>query len=167
MRYKTRTLMLLPAVCAVGLVCNRIPVGAWSGARWVNLSVLVVDGSSGRPIPGASVELIHPIDDERPPVKGRTGANGRVVLRNLFYSGGVAYPIGGTEHVTFSPFVIRVTCDGFSEFCAALTPPLSGMAYERATDPPLNLKYPVTGPVEIPLTRSSGGRGKAAELPEG
>jgi len=55
----------------------------------VNLSVVVVDGSTGSPIPGAEVELIHPFDDERTPVKGRTNAAGRVVLRNLV---GVQWP---------------------------------------------------------------------------
>ena len=64
MRCRTRTLLLLPVVCAVALVCNRIPVSSWSGARWVTLTVLVVDGGSGRPIPGAEVELIHPFDGD-------------------------------------------------------------------------------------------------------
>ena len=102
-------------------------------------------------------------------MRGRTGADGRVLLRNLFYAGGVSYPVGSIEHVTFSPFVIRVAVEGFTEFRASLTPPLSGVPDGMATDPPRNLSYPVSGPVTIPLTRSTGGsrRGRSEGTPEG
>src|SRR3954452_12772311 len=124
MRYKILTLLLVPVVCATALVCARIPVTSWSGAQWVNLPVLVVDGSSGRPISQAEFELIHPFDDERAPVSGSTDAEGHVVLRNLFYASGVDYLVGGTEHVTFSPFMLRATAKGFSEFRASLAKPV-------------------------------------------
>jgi hypothetical protein len=158
------TVAIVAVVCAVGLTCNRIPISAWSGAKWVNLTVLVVDSRTGRPIWGAEVELIHPFDDERSPVKGRTDAAGRVVLRNLFPGGGVDYLVGGTEHLTFRPFVLQVTSDGYSEFRAPLAPPFvpdnrdtpTGVPDENVTAPPLNLTYPVTGPVKIPLARSKG-----------
>jgi hypothetical protein len=168
MSYRLRTLLLVPVVCAVGLACTRIPVTAWSGAQWVNLTILVVDGGSGVPISGAEVELIHPFDDERPPVRGSTEADGRVVLRHRFYASGVDYLVGSTSHVTFSPFVIRVTAKGCTEFRASLARP-DGASYQMATAPPLNLSYPALRPVRISLSRLSGNASGArfAEPPEG
>jgi hypothetical protein len=126
--------------------------------------ILVVEGSSGRPISQAEVELIHPFDDERSPVRGWTEADGRVVLQNRFYASGVDYLVGKTKHVTFSPFVIRVAAVGFSEFRASLARP-AAEPDKMATLIPLNLSYPVTEPVKIPMWRTSGdaGVGKSAE----
>jgi len=154
MRYKVRTLLLLPVACTAGLVCSRAPVSHWSGAKPVNLPILVVDRISGRPMPNAEVELIQPYDDERPPVKARTGPDGRVVLRNLFHACGSDYVIGGSESVTFSPWLIRVAAPGARPFCAALAPPASEPSV-RETGPCLNLSYPVSGPVRIALDRSN------------
>jgi hypothetical protein len=39
MSYRLRTLLLVPVVCAVGLVCTRIPMTTWSGAQWVGLPI--------------------------------------------------------------------------------------------------------------------------------
>jgi len=102
----------------------------------VSLAFLVVDGGSGRPVPDAEVELL-PFDAERLPVRARTGADGRVVLRDWYRAGGVDYLVGGTVHVTFRPFVPRVAGRGFSEFRAPLVP-VAAVPYERATAPPLN-----------------------------
>jgi hypothetical protein len=154
------TLLLVWVVCAIVLVGTRTRVTSWSGAQWVNLPVVVVDGSSGRPISQAEVELIHRFDDERAPVRGRTDADGHVELRNLFYASGVDYLVGGTKHVSFSPFMIRATSKGFSEFRASLARPVHA-AYEKATAPPLNLRYPVSEPVKIRLTPSSGDAGSS------
>jgi hypothetical protein len=159
MRYKIRTLLLVPIVCTIGLVCSRIPVTSWSGAQLVNLPVVVVDGKSGRPISRAEVELFHSFAYERAPVSGRTDADGQVVLRNWFYASGVDYLVGGTEHVTFSPFMIRATAKGFSEFRAFLAGPVDA-ADVKATAPPLNLRYPVSEPVKVPLTPSSPDAGR-------
>jgi hypothetical protein len=123
----------------------------------VDLSVLVVDSASGRPIPGAEVEIIRPIDDERQPVKGRTDVVGRVVLCNLFYASRTSYLVGATDRVRFSPFVIRVTAEDFSEFCAHLAPSDDRpYPYKLTTAPPMNLTYPVPGPVKISLSRKGG-----------
>lgn len=164
-----RTLLLLPGICAVVLaVCNRLQISQFSTVKWVSLTVLVVDGSSGRPIPGAEVQIIHEFDYERPPVKGRTDANGRVVLRNQFHGWVNHYILGRTEHVTFDPFVMRVTSAGFSEIRAPLTQPIA-VPSRMATVPPLNLTYPVSEAVEIRLTPSNDAacRGKKAQQPEG
>ena len=148
---KTWRLMLVMAVvCVGGWVYNNLTVTSWSGAKWVNLSVQVVDGTSGRPVSGAEVELIDPTDDERSPVTGRTEADGHVVLRNLFYADGVDFFGCHTEYVHFNPFIIRVAIDGFSEFRAELAE-ASRVPYEKATHPPLNLRYPVSSRVIIEI----------------
>ena len=148
---KTWALMLMTAVvCVGGLVYNNLTVSSWSGAKWVNLSVQVVNGTTGRPVSGAKVGLIDPTEDERRSVTGRTEADGHVVLRNRFSAGGVYSFFGATEYVHLSPFVIRVAAKGFPEFRAELTHPY-GKPYERATHPPLNLRYPVSSPVIIDL----------------
>jgi hypothetical protein len=81
--------------------------------------------------------------------------------------------VGDTEHVTFRPFVLQVTSDGFSRFRASLAAPFvpdskdipAGVPDEDATAQPLNLTYPVTGPVKIALGQSKGDarRGKSSE----
>jgi hypothetical protein len=138
------------------LFCLLSPRSTWYGAKPVNLTFLIVDGRSGSPITGAEVELIHSFDDERPPVKGQTDADGRVVLRNLFPACGVNYLLDGTEHVSFRDFVIHVSGEGFSEFRACLGPPDDLPNSPRTTAPPLRMTYPVSGPVKIRLIRSGG-----------
>jgi hypothetical protein len=154
MRFKVRTLLLVPVVCAVGLVCARIPVARWSGAKPVLLTFLVVDRLSGSPITDATVELIHEYDDERVPVKGRTSSDGCLALRNLFSAFGTMYAIGRSENVTFYPWLVRVEAAGYRPYCAMLAKPLVEPVGTEA-DQPLNLAYPVTGPVKIALSRSA------------
>jgi hypothetical protein len=146
------------------LFCLFSSISTWYGAKPVSLTFSVVDGSSGRPIPGAEVAVIHPFDEERLPVRGRTAADGRVALRNLFTAYGMMYGVVTTEHVSFRPFMIQVTAEGFSEFPAPLATP-DDLSYGKVTYPPLNLTYPVSGPVKITLIRSSDDerRGSAPE----
>lgn len=137
------------------LFCLFGSIASWYGARPVSLTFSVVDGSSGHPIPGAEVAVIHPFHDERPPVRGRTATDGRIALRNLFTAYGMVYGVVSTEHVSFRPFVVRVTAEGFSEFRAPLAAPDDlDLPDGNVTDPPLNLTYPVSGPVKIALARS-------------
>lgn len=156
MRFRMRTLLLLPVVCAGGLFCCRIPLSHWSGVKGVDLAILIVGSDDGLPIEGAEVELLHPFDPERPTVKGRTARDGRVVLRNRFNASGYNYVVGGSERVSFVPWSIRVDARGFSKFRAALKSSVVGPD-EEATDPPLNLSYPISGPVTVPLKRSTEG----------
>jgi hypothetical protein len=157
MRFKVPILILSTAICALLILCSLGQVRTWYGAHPVELSILIVSRDTGNPIPGADVELIHPYDDERPKVRGRSSADGRVVLRNHFTAGGTEIRsfMGEetSEHVTFRPWLIHVQARGFSEFRASMgeTDARPDLA---VTDIPLNLRYPVAEPITIALRPS-------------
>jgi hypothetical protein len=123
----------------------------------VELSIQVVRSDTGHPIPGADVELVHPIDDDKQPLKGQTSSDGRAVIKSLFTAYGTDFVIWHSEHVTFSPWVLRVNATGFSDFSGSLAP-IEGRPIEEAAGHSLNLRYPVSGSITIALRAQSTDR---------
>jgi hypothetical protein len=139
---------------------------SWIGARPVKLSFRIINLDTGRPIPGADVELIHPLDNEQlTRVKDQTSPDGLVTLTNLFsWYGNDIGPWRTGEGVSFHPWLVHVHDSGFSEFRASLVftdgydIALLTELYKRfpLTDGSLNLRYPVSGTVTIALRPANG-----------
>jgi hypothetical protein len=147
---------LASAACAMVLFYYSLPTNSWNGVVPVSLRIVVIDRDSGAPIRGAEVEIIHPFDDERPRVKGTTDAEGVVDLRNMFYAGGTSSLTRETVHITFAPFAIQVLAseyDSFRAYLAANEQP----SHIVVSSSPLNLKYPLMGPVKISMKKKSVG----------
>ena len=68
--YQIRTLLILSIVVTAAFYVCLMPTADWVGAQRVSLPILVIDRVTGRPIPRATVSLVHKVDDERAPVTG-------------------------------------------------------------------------------------------------
>lgn len=158
--FGTMVFWLVIFVLALGVLVGLLAgsVNSWVGARDVPVFFRLVSRETGEPVRGAEVELIHPWNDEIPAVKGRSAADGRLVLTTRFWAGGTEvhglFRTRSSEHVTFSPWLIRVRAEGFVDYQAALAE-WKGPPEWQVTDEPLRLKYPLHGPVTITLKEKS------------
>lgn len=158
--------MILIAILAIGLfLVLRFPLAAWSGATWVNLSIEVEDAATGRPIPGANVQLVESWDPEyrKPPVQGMTGPDGLVALRGEFSCCGSDSLIGSRmNYISCHGWWIRVDAPGYQPFLARLDEGeterfviMGKLRYTdpTPTDPPLALRFPPSSTIVLRLRR--------------
>jgi hypothetical protein len=119
---------------------------------------VVVDKSTGRPIPNATIRLIDPrffLDEtENQGERAVTRADGSVeyvLSANLHGREGL---LGRTETISYNPWVIRVEAPGYRPFFTSLAsdPPI---AADRLTAPPLGLTFPPPPSVTIRLSPST------------
>jgi hypothetical protein len=133
-RFRIRTLMVITAVtalvCAVGptlwLISPRFGTHAWWAGKGMPLTVAVLDDVTGRPIAGATIQVIPQLrPDLLPSVEGTTGADGVLRFTAVAKAWGKAWTaiwegyrpveIWKTEQVTLAGISIQATAPGYSE----------------------------------------------------
>lgn len=87
-------------------------------------------------------------------MKGRSAAEGRLILTNRFWVCGIErhflFRTRTSEYITFHPWLVRVRAAGFADYVAPLGD-MKGPPDWHETDEPLGLMYPLRGPVTIAL----------------
>lgn len=168
-RMRLRTLLLLPiAVTPALLVLLPILPYEESVSMSTPFRFVVVDGETGLPVAGATVQVIDTrYDPDDPEMQGgrvETGADGGAeyfISANTFGRRGL---LGETETITYNPQLIRVEAEGYRRFMASLDARPS-MSPAELTDAPLGLTFPPPPSATIVLTRKAQTGGKRPGLP--
>jgi hypothetical protein len=162
-RFGVRTLLLLPFVLAP-LFVALLPVLPYQASVSATspFSFVVVDESTGRPIPNAAVRLIDPrfaLDDtENQGERVVTGADGSVDYILSANVRGREGLLGRTETISYNPWLIRVEALGYRPYFTSLASD-SPIPADRLTAPPLGLTFPPPPTVTIRLSPSTSAAG--------
>lgn len=168
-RMRLRTLLLLPiAVTPALLVLLPILPYEESVSTTTPFRFMVVDGETGLPVAGATVQVIDTrYDQADTEMQGRrveTGADGGAeyfIYANIYGRRGL---LGETETITYNPQLIRVEAEGYRRFVTSLDARPS-MSTAELTDAPLGLTFPPPPSATILLTRKAQTGGKRPGLP--
>ncbi len=164
--FSLRTLLLLPILLAPPFVIL-FPVlpyqMPYSMIRpMAPFSFVVVDDTTGRPIPLAAVRLIDPRidpdDTESLLQPEMSNASGSVPCSLPATVHGREGLLGKTEMITYDPWLLRVEAPGYQPFFTSLESEPSILA-DRLTARPLGLTFPPPPSVTIRLTPSTSARG--------
>ena len=122
-RFGLRALILLPALAAVPLMVARLPVGRWGAGKRVLLEFRVVDATTGLPVRGAEIAVVHPYHPEYfPPSRGTTDDEGRIVIVTYLKASGEVLVAGKTERLSAAGGRVVIAADGYESERRALTP---------------------------------------------
>jgi hypothetical protein len=163
-QFGVKTLLLLPLVL-VPLFVALLPILPYEALTSMStlFSFVVLDDATGRPIPGAALQVIDPrfaLDDaENQGERVITGSDGSVEYFIHAIVHGRAGLLGKTETITYAPFLIRVEAPGHRVFFTALAadPPKPS---DRWTAPPLGLSFPPPPTATIRMTPEGVAAGK-------
>jgi hypothetical protein len=131
--------MVAVAMVAVVLACLQLVWrDGWYGQAKVPLRFTVLDAETGRPVSGATIQLVRGPEYLAPP----TGNDGRTALIIEARCGGDRGIFGRTRHVNFGYWALHVEAKGYQKFRGSLEKRTSDRRFHEdgAIPPPIVIR---------------------------